>query len=302
MMEEIMPRYPVFIPSKGRAEGVLTAKCFSTDGVPFKLVVEPQEAESYAKVWGEDKLLILPENNQGLVYSRNWIKSYSIERGDARHWQFDDDIRSCGRLYRGFRMYCSARLALAIVEDFVERYENVGLASLNDQKFLVATKGTQLDSYPPFYLNHRCYTCFLVLNALPYKYRYRYNEDTDMTLQVLAGGWCTMLFNTFNMVSPATLTRSGGQMASTAASYLGDGRLKMARQLERVWPGVVKTTRRFGRPQHVVNWRKFTTPLKPVVPAPPIRDYGLSLKVTDEIKSEDLRRVVDDLAWLGGQS
>ncbi len=97
----IQPRYPVYIPSKGRAAQVLTAKCFAADGVPFRLVVEPQEVEAYAAVWGRSCLLILPENNQGLVYARNWIKAYSIAQGQERHWQFDDDIKECWRLHKG---------------------------------------------------------------------------------------------------------------------------------------------------------------------------------------------------------
>jgi len=45
--------------------------------------------------------------------------------------------------------------------------------------------------------------------------------------------------------------------------YQGDGRLRMARSLEREWPYVVETKRRFKRPQHVIRytWGHFDTPL-----------------------------------------
>jgi len=296
---KLMPRYPIFIPSKGRADKVLTAKVFESDGVPYHLVVEPQEAEAYAKVWGQHRVLVLPENNQGLVYSRNWIKTYSIAQGHERHWQFDDDIQVIGRLHKGFRIPCAAGLGLAICEDVVDQYENVAIASLNDHKFLLAGHGLSREKYPPFYLNARCYTCFLVLNSLPYVWRYRYNEDTDMTLQALAGGWCTMLFNAINMVSPATLSRPGGQMASSTASYLNDGRLKMARQLERVWPGVVTTKRRFHRAQHTVkgNWQGFDTPLKKKANPPPLRDYRMTLERVPgrEIKNDKMQQLFEEV-------
>ena len=57
-----------------------------------------------------------------------------------------------------------------------------------------------------------------------------------------------------------TMTMKGGNMAQL---YQGDGRLTMARSLERMWPGVVSINRRFGRPQHVVknSWRNFDTSL-----------------------------------------
>ena len=71
-------------------------------------------------------------------------------------------------------------------------------------------------------------------------------------------------------------------MVSATGSYQGDGRLKMARELERHWPGVVTTHRKFGRPQHKVknDWQKFDTPLKrradvPVDLKP--NNYGLKL-------------------------
>ena len=294
---KLLPRYPIFIPSKGRADKVLTAGVFERDAVPYHLVVEPQEAEAYAKVWGQHRVLVLPENNRGLVFSRNWIKLHSIAQGDARHWQFDDDIRAIGRLHKGFRMLCEAGLALAACEDFVDQYENVALASLNDHKFLLASHGIQREPYPPFYLNARCYTCFLVLNAIPYDWRYRYNEDTDMTLQALSGGWCTMLFNAFNMVSPATLTRPGGQMVSQTANYNADGRLEMARQLERVWPGAVTTKRRFHRAQHTIknNWKGFDTPLKKKANPPPLRDYRMTLEQLKEIKNDKLQALFEEV-------
>ena len=147
---------------------------------------------------------------------------------------------------------------------------------------------------PPFYLNSRVYSCTLVLNRLPHRWRGRYNEDTDLCLQVLADGWCTVLVNAFLTQKARTMTIKGG---NTAALYQGDGRLKMARSLERLWPGVVKTSRRFQRPQHVVYdaWRRFDTPLrlKPGVDLaqlPPVDDYGLRLAQVAEIKSESLRR------------
>ena len=86
---------------------------------------------------------------------------------------------------------------------------------------------------------------------------------------------------------------------NTSELYYGDGRLKMARSLERLWPGVVKTKRRFRRPQHVVfdQWRRFDTPLKlklgvDLTNLKP-NEYNIVLKqVGLTIKSEQLRKLV----------
>lgn len=296
MPKKHLPRYPVYIPSKGRAQNVHTAKMFSQDDVPFKIVVEPKEVPAYVEEWGEENILALPEDGKGLVYSRNWIKDHSIANGDERSWQFDDDVVSLVRLHKGERMYCASNIPLVAAEDFVDRYENVALASFNSEFFCVVNNGVTQVQYPPFYLNSRCYTNFLVLNSLPNRWRFRYNEDTDMTLQVLSDGWCTILFNAFLMRTPATLTATGGQMVDM---YGGDGRLKMSRELERVWPGVVETRRRFGRPQHYVknHWAGFDTPLKKKagvkIPKQP-NNYGLKLKEVSPPQSEKMKRMLKD--------
>lgn len=290
---KVLPRYPIFIPTRGRVETQLTARMFKRDGVPFRLVVEAAEAEAHIKNWGIARVLVLPESNRGLVYSRNWIKDFSTAAGDERHWQFDDDIRYMMRLHVGRRIKCVSNIALAVAEDFVERYENVALTSFNSKFFVPVAGGFAQGQWPPFYLNHRCYTDFLMLNSLPLRWRGRYNEDTDMTLQVLAAGWCTILFNAFLINTPTTLTAPGGQMTSAAGSYQGDGRLRMSRELERNWPLVVTTGRRFQRPQHIVrdSWQKFDTPLRLKPDAKPVKDYSLWLKQVGKTKSVELAKV-----------
>lgn len=293
------PRYPIYVPSKARSDKPLTARMFDKADVPYFMVVQPDQVESYAEWDRRGCLLVLPEDDKGLVYARNWIKEHSIAAGNKRHWQFDDDISRIRHLYRGHRLPCDAGLALAICEDFVDRYENVAVASLNSDFFVVSTMGIAQQQWPPFYRNGRCYTDFLVLNSTPNRWRHRYNEDTDMSLQVLADGWCTILFNTFLIQTEATKAnatnnRTGG---GQAAVYAGDGRLKMARELERVWPGTVETRRRFDRPQHFVRgqWKKFDNELVPVDPPPPKRNYDLRVRqVADEVKSPELRALLEE--------
>jgi hypothetical protein len=129
-------------------------------------------------------------------------------------------------------------------------------------------------------------------NAAPCRWRGRYNEDTDMTLQVLSEGLCTILLNAFLIDTMATSSQSGGQ----TDIYVADGRLEMARELERRWPGVVQVKRRFNRPQHVVNWKIFTTQLQEKTNAKKLRasDYALTLKAVGDIESESLRKFYDE--------
>jgi len=273
---------------------------FAKDGVPFHIVVEPSQEEAYAKVWGRDTLYVMEEDSKGLVYARNWITDHARASGIKRHWQFDDDIRTMVRANEGLRLPAAANVALRAAEDFVEQYENVGVASFNSEFFVPMSNGVTAQKWPPFYLNSRCYTCMLFLNALPYRWRGPYNEDTDMSLQVLAGGWCTILFNAFTIRTLATMTIGGGQ----TGIYVGDGRLKMSRNLERRWPGVITTYRRFGRAQHKVAmfWKQFSTPLKRIEGAPtPRGDYGLQLVAVKSVKNAELREMVAQQAREAGE-
>ena len=298
---KLMPRYPVYIPSKGRAKDLKTAAMFDSAGVPYRVVVEPSQVTAYADWENRGMLLVLPEDSKGLVYARNWIKDHSISEGHERHWQFDDDVWWISRIYKGYRLQMDAGIALAASEDFVERYENVALASLNSESFLPCN-GTSQYKFTPFTVNTRCYTIFLMLNSLPNRWRFRYNEDTDMTLQVLADGWCTILFNAFMIKTEGTANNSTGKPegGGQAEVYAGDGRLKMARDLERVWPGVVRTVRRFSRPQHQVigHWTKFDTPLKLKegidLEGMEANEYGMKLTAVTEPQAREMKRLLEE--------
>ena len=225
------PRYPVYIPSKGRADRCLTADLLLKDGVDFRLVVEEQEREAYAGRYGTRRVLVLPFSNRGSVIpARNWTKEHASAAGHERHWQLDDNMRVVRRWHKGKRLPCSAAIALCVTEDFSDRYENVAISGIEYQMFSAP------GSVPaPFRLNTRVYSCSLILSAIPYRWRSRYNEDADLCLQVLSGGWCTVLITAFMIDKVWTMKMRGG---NTDALYRhDDGRLKMARSLARVAAG-----------------------------------------------------------------
>lgn len=296
MSNRLLPRYPVYIPSKGRADHCYTAQRLAADGVPFHLVVEPPEADAYATQFGSERLIVLPFHDLGLgsIPARNFIWQHAQNSGVERYWCLDDNMRDFYRRYRVQRMHCAPGVALRVCEDFADRYENLAIAGLN-YKFFVPDGQER----PPFVANCHVYSCMLILTALPFRWRGRYNEDTDLCLQALAHGWCTVLLNTFLVRKEQTMTMKGGNAAQL---YRGDGRLKMARSLERMWPGVVTVDRRFQRPQHVVNWKKFDTPLrlKPGIDLAALaaqgpNEYGMTLaQVAPDVKSPRLRSLLDD--------
>lgn len=285
------PRYPVYVISKGRHDCCLTARFLKRDKTPFHLVVEPQEKELYAREFGEDCLEVLPFSNLGLgsIPARNWVWEHAKASGAERHWILDDNIRNIERRWNTRKIDCDSGIALYVSEEFVNRYENIAIAGLNYSMFLAGRR-----KFKAYYTNVHVYSCLLIRCDLPFRWRGRYNEDTDLCLQVLSAGWCTVLINAFLAEKMATMTMKGGNMETL---YKGDGRLKMAKSLERMWPGVVETRRRFQRPQHHIkrNWAGFDTQLKlkPGIDLSKMEpcEFGLELKVMREFKNEHTKEV-----------
>lgn len=250
----VVPRYPIFIPSKGRPDKVKAAELFESDGVPYQIVVEPQDFDHYAAIHGDEKLVCLDFNDKGLDYARNWIKGYAEDEAKAsRHWQIDDDVRRIVRNYKGKRIKCPAGAAFAAIEDFTDRYENVALSGVRNANF-----GGHITK--PFQLNNMVFQVMLIRSDLPYKFDCPGIEDADMSLQVISGGWCTVTLNLFQF-EVAKQSGVGGQ----TVFFDPDERLTRARNLQRRWPGIVKITERNGMLQYQMGsrvWGKFDTPLK----------------------------------------
>ena len=289
-MNNLRPKYPIYVISKGRFNSCLTVKFLIKDNVDFHLVVEPQEKDEYINRFGKERVYILPFSNLGLgsIPARNWVWEHSKKLGFKRHWILDDNIRYILRKYQKKRIQCNANIALSIVENFTDRYENIAIAGLNYKMFVIN------HDIPPFFQNVHVYSCMLILNELPNRWRGRYNEDTDLCLQVLSSGWCTVLFNAFMIDKMRTMSMKGG---NSDQLYKADGRLRMARSLERQWPGVVETKRRFQRPQHVIKnqWQKFDTPLikRKDINWDDIKStkYNIELVKIKDIKSENVKKI-----------
>mgnify|MGYP003656744517 CR=1 FL=1 len=243
----LKPRYPIYIPSKNRADVCYTAKFFLQDNVDFKIVVEPSQKKAYENIFGNERLLILPEDGLRLLGSRLWIREHSLSLGYDRHWQFDDNILYIGRYNKGKRIKCDSNPAICAVEDFTDRYTNIGVSGFNYEMFVVNQKA-------PYILNHKVYSGSLINNRMDYKWRLYYNDDVDLCLQCLINGLCTVQFNAFHIKKMTTMKVKGG---NTDDLYQKDGRLLMARTIEEVYPKYCQTKIRFGRPQHVVNWDAF---------------------------------------------
>lgn len=258
MSERSNPKYPVYVISKGRWDSRLTQRHLAKIKVPHYLVVEPTEADNYRKAMESDKtgdyttVLELPFHDlgQASIPARNWVWDHSIEAGDERHWILDDNIRGWYRFNRNMKVPVADGTIFRVTEDFTDRYENVAQSGM--QYYMFAPRKWK---YPVFYLNTRIYSCILNSNTMhKHRWRGRYNEDTDLSLNILKDGFCTILINTFLANKMNTMTMRGG---NTEQLYDGDGRLRMAQALVEQHPDVVRLHKRWGRYQHLVDYRPF---------------------------------------------
>lgn len=245
------PKYPVYIISKGRADTRKTAKALEEINVPYSIVVEPQEFADYAAVIDPAKILTLPFSNlgQGSIPARNWVWDHAQSTGARRHWILDDNIEGFYRLNNNLKTPVGDGTIFKCAEVLVDRYKNVPKAGFN--YFMFAPRKTVV---PPLYLNTRVYSCILLENSAPYRWRGRYNEDTDLSLRILKDGHCTILFNAFLAGKSQTMTMKGG---NTESLYSEDGRLHMSESLVEQHPDVAKNTWKWGRHQHHVDYRQF---------------------------------------------
>jgi hypothetical protein len=272
------PKYPIYIPSKGRADRPLTATRLKAMGVPFRIVVEEHEANDYAFAVGVAPLLVLPFSNlgQGSIPARNWIWEHAAKEGHERHWIIDDNIVRFYRLNLNRRIPVATGTIFACAEEFTDRYENIALSGFNN----IAFAPDREPSLAPFTLNTRIYSMTLIKTSLPYRWRGRYNEDTDLCLRALKDGWVTVQFNAFLGDKATTMTMRGG---NTDTVYnTGDDRRAFAESLAEQHPDVARVTWKFDRWHHEVDYSPFRGNAlrlrSGVVPTKRVDEHGMVLR------------------------
>jgi len=284
----LLPKYPIYIISKGRSESRHTSKTLEELNVPYRIVIEDSEYDDYNRYISDDKILVLPtdfRNNPkwaipdikgrvgGSIPVRNWVWDHSVAEGAERHWIMDDNMRYFYRLNRNKKRPVTTPTIIRNAEDFVDRYTNVSQAGLNYAFF--CPSGLKR---PPYYVNTRVYSCILNSNKVDLRWRGKYNEDTDLSLRYLKDGHCTMLFNFALCGKAATHTMSGGNTQEVYQAHerneygelkSDDNRKEFAESLQEQHPDVVVVTKKWGRFHHHVDYTKFLQQ--------PIKKEGLNI-------------------------
>lgn len=259
------PQFPLYIPTKGRADSRFTIRALQNMGLDFFAVIEEQEYQDYAAVIPKKNIVVLDKSYQrdydtcddlgdtrskGPGPARNFIWDHSISLGFDWHWTMDDNIRNFRRYNNNKALICLDGHPFRAMEDFCLRYKNIAMAGPAYTAFVVEKAGI----YKPFVPNTRIYSCNLIRNDVPFRWRGRYNEDTILSLDMLKAKWCTVQFNAFLQEKLVTQSIKGG---NTEEFYAKEGTVAKSTMQKRVHPDVSRLVIRFGRAHHHVDYRRF---------------------------------------------
>ena len=279
-MNSTKPRHPVYIPTKGRHQFMITSRVLTGLGVPHFLVVEPQQVDDYRAAVARFNLAATvleldldfksryetcddlgATKSTGPGPARNFAWEHSKAAGNEMHWVIDDNIERFFRLNNNLKVPVGDGTIFFAMEEFANRYSNLAMCGPN--YFAFASRKTKMQ---PFCINTRIYSCNLIRNDVRFRWRGRYNEDTILSLDLLKAGWCTVQFNAFLQEKMETQRLPGG---NTSEFYLAEGKRKKghkysdtgtlakSQMLCRVHADVSKMVFRFGRWHHHVDYSRF---------------------------------------------
>ena len=304
MSNGALPKYPMYVVSKGRSKNMQTSRALTNMGRRHFIVVEPHEVDAYRLAvlrlglaadiieldLGCKATYELCDNfgharSTGPGPARNFAWQHSIDSGARWHWVLDDNISMFYRLHEIRKIKCVNPALFCAMEDFCERYMNVAMAGPNYSFFAPSSQRR-----PPFVTNTRIYSCNLIRNDVPFRWRGRYNEDTILSLDMLKAGWCTIQFNAFLQGKTATQAMKGGNTdefyhregSKGQGRYAENGTTAKSQMLVHVHSDVARVARRYDRAHHHVDYRRFRDQKlllrKGIVLAEVPNNYGMTLR------------------------
>jgi len=241
--------YPIYVLSKDRAGGSTTADILIKNNIEFEFVVEEQDFKSYLEAYPKTDIIVLPKNDQGIAYARNFCIEHSKEMGFEYHWQLDDNIKNFQfKDAENKRNTVDPFGMLRHTEEHIDQYMNIGGACFSHGAFAFGFKN-DID------YNKMIFCCQLINNSIETRFKKGTAEDVDFSAQLLTDGWCSIIFRTFLINKPKIGTQKGGN----ENEYKEGGRESRNKQLQKDWPRWFKEYKKNGesriRPSRI--WSSF---------------------------------------------
>lgn len=195
----------IFIPTKNRLENSKLLQFANEKKENINVVLEPQDYEKYKLKYPNFNYIVLPINNGGITYVRNYIKKYTEDNFIDNYWQLDDDIT--GLFYRenGKLIRSDFTVLKMASKQFLEN--NVSLGSLEYGQFAWSqTKDMVYNSF--------CDSCVFVdnkkINGLRYNEYLEGKEDRDFAMKVIKLGKITARTTLYAFNAPKNGSNAGG--------------------------------------------------------------------------------------------
>jgi hypothetical protein len=275
---------------------MMTSKALTAMGVHHFVIAEPQEVAAYREASRKLAVTVLEldmefkrsynlcdefglSKSTGPGPARNFAWAHSLAAGHTHHWVMDDNIAYFCRYNRNTKIKLKTPAFWRSMEDFVLRYSNVAMSGPNYEFFAPSRY-----KIPAFITNTRIYSCNLIRNDLPFRWRGRYNEDTILSLDMLKAGWCTIQFNAFLQKKTATQQVAGG---NTAEFYAKEGTAPKSAMLKKIHPDATTLVFKFNRHHHHIDYKRFKQQLLRRPDAELLSHAGLEIKLVKKAKKND---------------
>lgn len=249
----------IYIPTKNRFGNIKTIEHLGSqcrEHYNLVLVVEPNELLEYDKHHHEDvdEILVIPENDRGLEYVRQWLYRYALHQDRDWYWMLDDDITGfyesdvtetkCTRQPEGWR-------CLRYAEKFAT--DNCGQMSLEYQQYAWSqTENTKLNSYQDVCVRIHPVRCYN--KGISFSMGSSLKVDRDFTIQVIKSGLDAIRVCTVAFSAPKNGSNEGGLKPLYDET---DVEATSSRWMEKKWgPDIAQfKIKPDGRPDTKVHWK-----------------------------------------------
>lgn len=241
--------FPILIPSKKRPKSKIF-QLLKDDNLDFFVVVEPQDLNDY-KYLG-NRIIVLPENNRGLPYSRNYTLKKTVEFNFDWFWMIDDDVSRFYKTINRRNIPITPRDAFELSENFILKSDNVAQAAMEYQQFSWSqSKSVSYNSYCDVVV------CINTKKAKNIKFRdeVTLKLDRDFTLQCLSRGYRTLKINHIAFSCPKNGSNEGGLFDV----YKSGVEREAVDEMCRIWGKDIcqPVLKKGGRYDVKINWKYF---------------------------------------------
>ena len=242
----------IYIPTKGRWGNCKTANLIG-DYENLFLVVEPKEYNYYREQYPNNNILQLPENDKGIIYSRNFIKKHTEEKNIKYYWQLDDDI---SYLYKRDLTKLIRENPITVL-DYCQNYfinNSISIGALEYRQYAwSATKEVVLNSF--------CDSVVFIDNKLTenMKYTIGTKEDRDFCIQAISKGLKTGRITTYAFSAPQNGSNKGG--LKEIFYDVKDAELNTCKKMVEIWGENICShiVKKDGRNDLKIHWKNINS-------------------------------------------